>query len=157
MHKIARPMQGAYASTMSLYYLAYGQPQLYTIHLAVATFKPFYSDLQPYEEGQISPKNPEEGQISPKNQLHLDMGNLASQGLANCGRVAKSIGEASSTLLAIHGGTTGTVADWYTTRAWSQVVASTCILHLKSKLPQIIKRLLSIQFAVIVLQDTSVA
>ncbi len=55
--------------------------------------------------------------FSPKKtkQLHLDMGNLASQGLANCGRVAKSVGEASCTLLAIHGSTTGAVADWYTT------------------------------------------
>ncbi len=85
------------------------------------------------------------------------MGNLASQGLANCGRVAKSVGEASCTLLAIHIGTTGAVADWHTTRAWSQVVASTCILHLKSKLPQVLKGLLSIQLAVIVLQHISVA
>ncbi len=56
MHDLARPMQGTCASTMSLYYLAYGHPQLYTVHLAIATFKPVYSDLQPCKEGQVSPK-----------------------------------------------------------------------------------------------------
>ena len=54
MHGRARPMQGTYASTMSLYYLASGHPQLYTVHLA--TFKPFYSNLQPCEKAKFLPK-----------------------------------------------------------------------------------------------------
>ena len=127
-----------------LYCLANGHPQLYTILLQHLSLFIQICNLA---------KN---AKFLPKKQLHLNMGNLASQGLANCGRVAKSVGEASCALLAIHIGTTGTVTYClHTTRAWSQVVTSTCILHLKSKLPQVLKGLLSIQLAVIVLQHTS--
>ena len=90
--------------------------------------------------------------VGTRNQLlrtttnSLDSDSLASQWLAHCGRVAKTIGVASSTLLAA-----GAVSN--STRARCNVVASAGILHLQTKLPQILKCLLSIQLAVVVLQQ----
>jgi len=66
-----------------LYCLANGHPQLYTILLQHLSLFIQICNLA---------KN---AKFLPKKQLHLNMGNLASQGLANCGRVAKSVDEAS--------------------------------------------------------------